>query len=79
MKKVRNIDDLIERCGGLTAFGKALYPHCDQPDRNAGMIRLRQRIPIRKWDATIRHARRLGIEVTRDQLAAWSQRSAERL
>lgn len=78
MQKAKNVTDLIERCGGIMAFGKMLYPKSDQPDRNAGMIRLRQRIPIRKWNATIRHAATCGVEVTREQLAAWSQKQAGR-
>ena len=76
MQNAKNVADLIDRCGGIMAFGKALYPKSNQPDRNAGMIRLRQCVPIRKWGATIRHAARCGVAVTREQLAAWSQKQA---
>lgn len=79
MKTVRNLGHLIDAFGGNAEFGEAIWP--DAPDRKqrtdrASTAKWRGCIPVVRWAATIRHAQGRGILVTREQLAAWSEKQA---
>lgn len=76
MRTVRSVRQLVAAFGGVTAFGKEIWPDSQHPAKRADLARRRKCIPIGRWDVTMRRAEARGILVTRDQLAAWSEAQA---
>lgn len=75
MKQVRSIQQLFKALGGDKAVGEALYSDSTDPHRAARNAKLRGRIGVSRWHATIRHAKARGIDLTLAQLAAWTSQT----
>lgn len=74
----RNIAELIEQCGGVSAFGKAIYGHSGTPRARAGDIKRRGFIPAPKWPAVRRLAKRLRIPLPIEKLERWHNAAAKK-